>query len=120
MHVSITPSGAESLHLSLKFLARITKNPLPSHSNCWQYQGVKVSMNLPEADVDFLDAYAREQGFGSRSAVLRKAVRLLRALGLDDAYEDAWNQWESDGEEAIWDKSSSTRIDEALPLHLGR
>ena len=68
---------------------------------------MKVSVSLPEDDVDFLDEYAQEQGFGSRSAVLHKAVRLLRASGLNDAYENAWQDWDRDGEEAIWDEATS-------------
>ena len=43
---------------------------------------MKVSVSLPDEDVDFLDAYASSQGFASRSAVVHKAVRLLRASEL--------------------------------------
>jgi Arc/MetJ-type ribon-helix-helix transcriptional regulator len=63
---------------------------------------MKVSVSLPKEDVDFLDEYAQDQGFGSRSAVLHKAVRLLRASGLSGAYEDAWHEWETAGEEEVW------------------
>jgi len=68
---------------------------------------MKVSVSLPQEDVDFLDEYAHEQGFGSRSAVLHKAVRLLRASGLSLAYEDAWQEWETTGEEAAWDATTA-------------
>ena len=50
---------------------------------------MKVSVSLPDEDVEFLDAYADAQGFASRSAVLHKAVRLLRASELGPAYEQA-------------------------------
>lgn len=50
---------------------------------------MKVSVSLPDADVEFLDAYAQSQGLDSRSAALQKAVRLLRASELGAAYEDA-------------------------------
>ena len=60
-------------------------------------------MSLPDEDVEFLDSYAAEQGFDSRSAVLHKAVRLLRAVELGDAYEDAWREWESAGEAQMWE-----------------
>jgi Arc/MetJ-type ribon-helix-helix transcriptional regulator len=66
---------------------------------------MKVSVSLPQEDVDFLDAYAEEQGIGSRSAVLHTAVRLLRASGLSGAYEEAWQEWASGGEEDAWDES---------------
>ncbi len=54
---------------------------------------MKVSVSLPDDDVEFLDHYAQSQGFGSRSAVVHKAVRLLRAAELGAAYEDAWADW---------------------------
>lgn len=64
---------------------------------------MKVSVSLPDEDVEFLDAYAAEQGFGSRSAVLHKAVRLLKAVELAAAYEDAWHGWESTGAADAWE-----------------
>jgi Arc/MetJ-type ribon-helix-helix transcriptional regulator len=65
--------------------------------------GMKVSVSLPDEDVEFLDAYAAEQGFDSRSAVLHKAVRLLKAVELGDAYESAWSEWETTGEADVWE-----------------
>ncbi len=64
---------------------------------------MKLSVSLPEEDVEFLDAYASEQGFPSRSAVLHKAVRLLRGAELGAAYEQAFAEWEESGEAATWD-----------------
>ena len=66
---------------------------------------MKVSVSLPQEDVEFLDAYASSKGFGSRSAVVHKAVRLLRTSGLGGAYEDAWQEWATEGEDAVWDAS---------------
>jgi antitoxin MazE9 len=63
---------------------------------------MKVSVSLPDEDVDFLDAYAENQGFASRSAVLHKAVRLLRASELGAAYADAWSDWSDGGDEKLW------------------
>jgi Arc/MetJ-type ribon-helix-helix transcriptional regulator len=67
---------------------------------------VKVSVSLPDVDVEFLDDYAQREGYSSRSAVLHKAVRLLRALELGDAYEEAWTQWATNGDAALWDATS--------------
>jgi Arc/MetJ-type ribon-helix-helix transcriptional regulator len=64
---------------------------------------MKVSVSLPDEDVEFLDTYASSKGFVSRSAVVHKAVRLLRASGLGAAYEDAWEEWATEGEATIWD-----------------
>jgi Arc/MetJ-type ribon-helix-helix transcriptional regulator len=68
---------------------------------------MKVSVSLPEEDVAFLDAYASSKGFVSRSAVVHKAVRLLRASGLGGAYEDAWQEWSTEGDGDVWDVTIS-------------
>ena len=69
-----------------------------------------MSVSLPGDDVEFLDEYAREQGFESRSAVLHKAVRLLRVSGLSRDYEEAWDEWTRAGEAAAWDSVAGDGI----------
>lgn len=64
---------------------------------------MKVSVSLPDEDVEFLDEYARAQGYRSRSAVVHKAVRLLRSAELGAAYADAWIEWPDSGEADLWD-----------------
>lgn len=56
---------------------------------------MKDSVNLPNEDVEFLDAYASTQIDSSRSAALHKAVRLLRTSELGPADADAWSEWSS-------------------------
>lgn len=68
---------------------------------------MKISVSLPEEDVEFLDNYAQSQGFESRSAVVHTAVRMLRSSKLGDAYADAWLEWERSAEEALWDGATS-------------
>jgi len=53
---------------------------------------MKVSVSLPGEDVEFLDEYAKRRGYESRSAVVHKAVRLLRGSELSAAYENAWQE----------------------------
>lgn len=64
---------------------------------------MKISVSMPEADVDYLDSYARDRKLESRSAVLHKAVRLLRASELGAAYEDAWTEWDESEDSELWD-----------------
>jgi Arc/MetJ-type ribon-helix-helix transcriptional regulator len=64
---------------------------------------MKVSVSLPEEDVAFLDSYAQSQGIESRSAVVHRAVGLLRASELGDAYEDAFTSWSDDEEGSAWE-----------------
>lgn len=68
---------------------------------------MKLSVSLPDEDVEFLDAYASDQGFASRSAAVHKAVRLLRATELEAAYEDAFAEWEQEGEATAWDVTAA-------------
>lgn len=68
---------------------------------------MKLSVSLPDDDVEFLDAYAQSEGFVSRSAVVHKAVRLLRAAELGSAYEDAWAEWTASGASDEWDGTIS-------------
>jgi Arc/MetJ-type ribon-helix-helix transcriptional regulator len=65
--------------------------------------GMKVSISLPDADVEFLDAYAEERGLESRSAAVHKAVRMLRTAELGAAYEAAWDEWYASDDAAAWD-----------------
>lgn len=63
---------------------------------------MKISVSVPDEDVEFLDEYARKRQLNSRSAVLHKAIRLLRASELGAAYEDAWSEWSEAGEDELW------------------
>ncbi len=69
--------------------------------------GMKLSVSLPEADVEFLDEYARLQGIESRSAALHRAIRLLRATGLGSAYEEAWQEWSGTEDADLWETTSA-------------
>jgi Arc/MetJ-type ribon-helix-helix transcriptional regulator len=68
---------------------------------------MKISVSLPDEDIQFLDEYAKAQGYASRSAVVHSAVRILRSSKLGDAYVDAWQEWEDSGESEIWEPAAS-------------
>jgi Arc/MetJ-type ribon-helix-helix transcriptional regulator len=74
---------------------------------------VKLSVSLSEADVAFLDVYAEEHEVESRSAVVQRAVALLRANELAGAYVAAWEEWSAhDG--TAWDVTAQDGVvDEA-------
>lgn len=62
---------------------------------------------MDDDDVAFIDEYAAAHEAKSRSAVLHKAVALLRAVELGDDYAAAWSEW-SDSEDAdLWDAASA-------------
>lgn len=64
---------------------------------------MKLSVSLPDEDVEFLDSYAESAGISTRSAALHRAIRLLRASSLGPAYESAWHEWDADGGAESWD-----------------
>lgn len=72
---------------------------------------MKISVSLPDKDVDFLDALVLEGSAESRSAGIHLAVRTLRASRLESAYEATWREWHESGEAAAWDRMSSGRHD---------
>lgn len=72
---------------------------------------MKLSVSLPDDDVEFLDRYAASQGIGSRSAAVHRAVRLLRASQLGAAYEDAWTEWANSSDADLWESASGDGID---------
>jgi Arc/MetJ-type ribon-helix-helix transcriptional regulator len=67
---------------------------------------MKVSVSLPDDDVEFLDSYAQAQGIVSRSAVVHKAVGLLRTSQLERAYEEAWATWSGGGDAEAWEATA--------------
>lgn len=68
-------------------------------------------MSLSEEDVAFLDAYAQEHGYRSRSAALHQAVAVLRTGQLAGAYEDAWQSWTDSGEAEAWDSVTADGLE---------
>jgi antitoxin MazE9 len=71
---------------------------------------MKVSVSLPDEDLEFLDRYAAKEGIGSRSAALHRAVDLLRAAELGPAYEQAWAEWADDDASDAWDSTAGDGI----------
>jgi Arc/MetJ-type ribon-helix-helix transcriptional regulator len=67
---------------------------------------MRVSVSLPEEDVEWLDSYAATRGIASRSAAVHRAVRLLRASELSADYEAAWAEWSAGEDEQLWDSTS--------------
>lgn len=71
---------------------------------------MKLSVSLPEDDVEYLDAAANARGYPSRSAVVHRAVRLLRATELGDDYANAWADWDKSPDSAEWSTATGDGI----------
>jgi Arc/MetJ-type ribon-helix-helix transcriptional regulator len=67
---------------------------------------MKLSVSLPDEDVEFLDRYARSQGYESRSAVVHRAVRLLQSAELGRDYTEAWDEWAGSTEAGDWEATA--------------
>lgn len=74
---------------------------------------MKLSVSLPDEDVQLLDEYMRSAGLPSRSAALHQAVRLLRHPNLEQEYEAAWDEWNSSGAEEAWSTTAADGLPDA-------
>ncbi|HKN91459.1 MAG TPA: ribbon-helix-helix domain-containing protein [Acidimicrobiia bacterium] len=63
---------------------------------------MKLSVSIPDEDVEFIDRYADEHGVESRSAVVQRALSLLRANELGEDYATAWSEW-SGSDAELWE-----------------
>ncbi len=68
---------------------------------------MKVSVSIPDEDVEFLDVFVKTHQMGSRSAALHRAIRLLRASELGDAYAAAFTEWTDDPDNHAWDNAGA-------------
>lgn len=75
--------------------------------------GMKLSVSLPDDDVAFIDSYVERTPAASRSAVLRRALELLRAAELEDSYAEAFVDWSDRGEDVVWEGASADGLVEA-------
>ncbi|MFZ2164339.1 MAG: ribbon-helix-helix domain-containing protein [Propionibacteriaceae bacterium] len=64
---------------------------------------VKLTITLSESDVAALDRFAHAAGLNSRSAAIQQAIRQLPDPVLEDAYAEAWSEWESSGHARSWE-----------------
>ena len=71
---------------------------------------MKLSVSLADEDVEFLDAYARARGIPSRSAVVQRAVKLLRAAELQQSYAGAWDEWAAEEDGSLWEATAADGI----------
>lgn len=74
---------------------------------------MKLSVSLRDEDVAVLDEYVRAAGLTSRSAALQHAIRLLRHPDLEHDYSTAWEEWDSSGEQSLWDTTSADGVVDA-------
>ena len=68
---------------------------------------MKLSISLPDADVEFIDSVVESGQYASRSAVIARAMRLLQAADLGEMYDAAFREWAVSEEGAEWEATPS-------------
>jgi Arc/MetJ-type ribon-helix-helix transcriptional regulator len=74
---------------------------------------MKLSISLSEEDVAALDRYVQAAGAPSRSAAIQQAIRMLGDPELEDAYAEAWDEWQASGEAAAWEVATADGLADA-------
>jgi Arc/MetJ-type ribon-helix-helix transcriptional regulator len=69
---------------------------------------MKLSVSLPDEEFAFLDRCVEDGTYPSRSAVVLRALRLLRGADLGAMYAEAFSEWESSDEGADWESVDTT------------
>lgn len=64
---------------------------------------MKLSVSLPDEECEYLDKCVDDGEYPSRSAVLLRALRLLRSADLGAMYAEAFTEWRESDEGADWD-----------------
>lgn len=74
---------------------------------------MKLSISLSEEEVAALDKYVHAAGLTSRSAAIQQAIRLLGDPELEDAYAEAWDEWDASGDAAAWESTAADGLVDA-------
>lgn len=64
---------------------------------------MKLSVSLPADDCEFLDKCVEDGTYASRSAVIARALRLLRAADLGKMYDETFTEWQASDESVDWE-----------------
>lgn len=64
---------------------------------------MKLSVSVPDEDIEFLDDYIERRRLPSRSAAVQEAIHRLRSSGLGADYAAAWAEWAESGDADLWE-----------------
>jgi Arc/MetJ-type ribon-helix-helix transcriptional regulator len=70
---------------------------------------MKLSVSMSDGDVEFIDQYATQHGVETRSAVVQRALALLRSSELGEDYTAAWDEWD-DSEADAWESTAGDGV----------
>jgi Arc/MetJ-type ribon-helix-helix transcriptional regulator len=69
-----------------------------------------MSVNVPQADYEFLQHLTADGTYTSRSAAVSAGVRLLRERELARCYAEDFALWNGSEDEALWESTSGDGI----------
>ncbi|MFD7297689.1 ribbon-helix-helix protein, CopG family [Streptomyces sp. NPDC059897] len=73
---------------------------------------VRLSISLPEEQVEFLDKYVGDGETPTRSAAIQEAVKLLQEAALESDYLAAWDEWYASGDAELWEQTVGDGLDD--------
>lgn len=74
---------------------------------------MKVSVSIPDSDLDYLDEQVTAGLYPTRSAAVHAAIRSLRTRDLEAQYAEAGREWRESGEQAVWDATLADGLDDS-------
>lgn len=69
---------------------------------------MKLSVSLLDEDCEFLDKCVDDGIYASRSAVIKRALRLLRTADLGKMYDEAFAEWQAGDDSVDWESLDQT------------
>jgi Arc/MetJ-type ribon-helix-helix transcriptional regulator len=72
--------------------------------------GVKMSVNVPSVDYEYLERVTADGTYPSRSAAVSAGVRLLRERDMASDYAEDFARWRGSEDEALWESTSGDGI----------
>ena len=74
---------------------------------------MKVSVSLPDEDVEFLDRYAASSGHRLSIRRTPQGRPPAQGDGVGPAYEQAWADWASDDDSDLWETTTGDGLADA-------
>ncbi|RLK59297.1 antitoxin [Actinokineospora cianjurensis] len=66
---------------------------------------MKLSVSLPEVDVQFIDEYLARFDAATRSSVIQLAIGLLRESSMREEYAQAFAEWDGSDDAGLWESA---------------
>jgi Arc/MetJ-type ribon-helix-helix transcriptional regulator len=72
---------------------------------------MKLSISVPDAQMELLDRVVELRGLVSRSAAIQQGIDMLLNDALVADYKAAFAEWDDHGDAAVWDAVSNDGLE---------